>query len=232
MDPKSWEVTALITPWGLFEWNRMPFGLCNAPATFQRLMNQVLRKYLGKFVLMYLDDIIIYSKMFEEHKEYVRLVFKALRVASLMMKPKKCKFAQKELRFLEHIILAEGIRIDPDKIAKMVALSSPTNLKELRSRLDLFSYYRQYIKGFSNITRPIYELTREENGKVVPFEWTAARQKTFEAIKAKLAMASAVAHPNFDKPFILYTDTSGEGVRAVLHQKGEDGRERIIAYAS
>ena len=96
MEPKSREVTAFITPWGLFEWNRMPFGLCNAPATFQRLMNQVLRKYLGKFVLVYLDDIIIYSKTFEEYKEHVRLVFEALRAASLMMKPKKCKFAQKE----------------------------------------------------------------------------------------------------------------------------------------
>ncbi len=147
----------------------MPFDLCNVPATFQRLMNQVLRKYLGKFILVYLNDIIIYFKIFKEHKEHVRLVFEALWVASLIMKPKKCKFAQKELRFLKHIISAEGIRIDLDKIAKMVTLASPTNLKELRSRLDLFFYYRQYIKGFSDITRPMYELTREENGKSVPF---------------------------------------------------------------
>src|SRR6266508_5024428 len=93
MKPKSREVTAFITPWGLFKWNRMPFRLYNVPATFQRLMNQVLRKYLEKFVLVYLDDIIIYSKTFEEHKEYVRLVFKTLRAAFLMIKLKKCKFA-------------------------------------------------------------------------------------------------------------------------------------------
>src|SRR6266498_4925298 len=105
-------------------------------------MNQVLRKYLGKFVLVYLDDIIIYFKTFEEHKEHVRLVFEALRAASLIMKLKKCKFAQKELRFLEHIISAEGIRTDLDKITKMVTLVLPTNLKELRSRLSLFFYYR------------------------------------------------------------------------------------------
>src|SRR6266511_5232245 len=104
-------------------------------------MNQVLRKYLRKFVLEYLDDIIIYSKTFEEHKEHVKLVFEVLRAASLIMKPKKCKFAQKELRFLGHIISSEGIRTDPDKIAKMVTLSLPINLKELRLRLGLFSYY-------------------------------------------------------------------------------------------
>src|SRR6266542_3354374 len=104
-------------------------------------MNQVLRKYLGKFVLVYLDDIIIYFKTFEKHKEHVRLVFEVLQAASLMMKPKKCKFTQKELRFFGHIISAEGIRTDSDKIAKMVTLSLLTNLKELRSRLDLFSYY-------------------------------------------------------------------------------------------
>ncbi len=104
-------------------------------------MNQVLRKYLGKFILVYLDDIIIYSKTFEKYKEHVRLIFEVLRAASLMMKLKKCKFAQKELRFLGHIISAEGIRTDPDKIAKMVTLSPPSNLKELRSRPGLFSYY-------------------------------------------------------------------------------------------
>jgi len=120
----------------------MPFGLCNVPATFQRLMNQVLRKYLRKFILIYLNDIIIYSKTFKEYKEHVKLVFEALQATSLMMKPKKYKFAQKELRFLGHIISTEGIRIDPDKIAKMVTLASPTNLKELKSRLGLFSYYR------------------------------------------------------------------------------------------
>ncbi len=119
----------------------MPFGLCNTSATFQRLMNQILRKYLRKFVLVYLDDIIIYSKMFEEYKEHVKLVFEALQAVFLMMKSKKYKFAQKKLRFLKHIISADGIRTDPDKIAKMVTLASPINLKELRSRLGLFSYY-------------------------------------------------------------------------------------------
>src|SRR6266508_2541817 len=105
----------------------MPFDLCNASATFQWLINQVLRKYLEKFVLVYLNDIIIYSKTFEEYKEHIRLVFKALRAAFLIMKPKKCKFAQKELRFLGHIISADRIKMDSEKIAKMVTLSPSTN---------------------------------------------------------------------------------------------------------
>ncbi len=159
-------------------------------------------------------------------------MFKALQEASLMMKLKKCKFAQKELRFLGHIISAEGIKTDPDKITKMVTLASLTNLKELRSRLGLFSYYRQYIKGFSDITRPMYELTREENSKPVLFEQTVAKQKAFKTIKAKLTIASVVAHPNFDKLFILYTNASEGGVGAILYQKGDDRRERIIACAS
>jgi len=181
---------------------------------------------------VYLDDIIIYSKTFEKHKKHVKLVFKALRAASLMMKLKKCKFVQKELQFLGHIILADRIRTDPNKIAKMVTLASLTNVKELRSKLGLFSYYRQYIKGFSDIIRPMYELIREENGKAVLFKWTPARQKAFEVIKVKLATAPVVAHPNFDKSFILYTDALGGGVGAILHQKDDDRRERIIVCTS
>ncbi len=105
-------------------------------------------------------------------------------------------------------------------------------MKKLRSRLGLFSYYHQYIKGFSDIMRPMYELIREENGKLASFEWTLARQKAFKVIKAKLITVPVIAHPDFNKPFILYMDTSDEGVEAVLHQEGDDGKEWIIAYAS
>src|SRR6266498_4889749 len=120
MNEKDKEKTAFIIPWGLFEWNVMPFGLCNALATFQRLMNHILRKYLGNFALVYLDDIIIYSKTWKGHLNYLRLVFEALKGAGLMVKVKKCEFAKEELKFLGHIISKEGIRIDPKKIEKMV----------------------------------------------------------------------------------------------------------------
>ena len=130
----------------------------------------MLRKYLGSFILVYLDDIIIYFRTFEEHKQYVRQVFQALREANLMMKPKKCNFAKQELRFLRHIIFKERIRVDLEKIVKMVLLSLPTNLKQLQSRLGHFSFYRKYIKEFSEITRPMYELIRKNEGISVSFE--------------------------------------------------------------
>src|SRR6266498_1938700 len=132
-------------------------------------MNHILRKYLRDFVFVYLDDIIIYSKTWKGYLNHLRLVFEALRGAGLMVKVKKCKFARKELKFLGHVINREGIRTDPEKIEKMVNLEPPKNLKELWSRLGLFSFYRQYIKGFSTITKPMYELTQMENGKYVPF---------------------------------------------------------------
>src|SRR6266498_2842543 len=131
----------------------MPFGLCNAPATFQRLMNHILRKYLEDFTLIYLDDIIIYSKTWKGYLNHLRLVFRALREAGLMVKIKKYEFAKKELKFLGHVISREGIRTDSEKIKKMVNIGPLKNLKELRSRLGLFFFYRQYIKGFSSITK-------------------------------------------------------------------------------
>src|SRR6266511_2991044 len=122
----------------------------------------MLRKYLGSFILVYLDDIIIYFRTFEEHKQYVRKVFQALREANLMMKPKKCEFAKQELRFLGYIVSKDGIKIDFEKIAKMVSLPLPINLKQLQFRLELFSFYHKYIKGYLEIMRPIYELIRKD----------------------------------------------------------------------
>ena len=132
-------------------------------------MNHILRKYFEDFILIYLDDIIIYSKTWKEYLNHLWLVFEMLRRVKLMVKVKKCEFTKKELKFFKHIISRERIRIDPEKIEKMVNIRSPKNLKELRSRLDSFSFYRQYIKGFSNITGLMYELIQMENKKYVLF---------------------------------------------------------------
>src|SRR6266511_361126 len=148
-----------------------------------------------------------------------------------MVKVKKCEFAKKELKFLGHIISRKGIRTDPEKIEKMVNIGSPKNLKELRSRFGLFSFYRQYIKGFLGITKPMYELIQMENGKYILFVWNEKKQKAFDEIKKRMMIAPIVAHPDFEKPFILYMDVSREGIGAVLHQKDEQGKERIIACA-
>ncbi len=134
-----------------------------------------------------------------------------------MVKVKKCEFAKKELKFLGHVISREGIRTDPEKIEKMVNIGLLKNLKELRSRLNLFSFYRQYIKGFSSITKPMYELIQIENGKYVPFVWNKKRRKAFDEIKRRMTTALIVVYPNFEEPFILYMDASGEGIGAVLH---------------
>src|SRR6266542_6154481 len=149
-----------------------------------------------------------------------------------MVKVKKCEFAKKELKFLGHIISRKGIRMDPEKIEKMVNIRPPKNLKELRSRLGLFSFYHQYIKGFSNIIKLMYELTQMENGKYVLFVWNEKRQKAFDEIKKRMTMVPIVAYSDFEKPFILYMDASGEGIAAVLNQKDNQGKERIIACVS
>ncbi len=149
-----------------------------------------------------------------------------------MVKIKKYDFVKKELKFLKHIISREGIRTDLKKIEKMVNIGLLKNLKELRSRLGLFSFYRQYIKGFSNITRPMYELTQMENGKYVLFVWNDRRQKAFDDIKRKMIIVLIIAYPNFEKPFILYTDVFKEGIGAVLYQKDDKDKEHIIVYAS
>src|SRR6266540_50715 len=149
-----------------------------------------------------------------------------------MVKVKKYEFVKKELKFLGHIISRKGIRTDPEKIKKMVNMESPKNLKELRLRLGLFSFYRQYIKGFLGIIKPMYKLTQMENRKYVPFVWKEKRQKAFDKIKKKMTMAPIVTHPDFEKPFILYTDASREDIGAVLHQKDDQGKERIIVCVS
>ena len=149
MNEADKEKTAFITHKGLYEFNVMPFGLCNAPETFQRLMNFVLQDFLGKFVAVYLDDIIIYSRTFEQHIDHIQLVFEALRTATLKIKLKKGFFCFPNIAFLGHIVGRNGISPDLTKVEKIKNFPEPTNLKELRGALGLFSYYRKFVKDFS-----------------------------------------------------------------------------------
>src|SRR5436190_19763325 len=162
MNEADKEKTAFITHKGLYEFNVMPFGLCNAPGTFQRLMNFVLQDFLGKFVAVYLDDIIIYSRTFEQHIDHIQLIFEALRTATLKIKLKKGFFCFPNIAFLGYIVGRNGISPDPTKVEKIKNFPEPTNLKELREALGLFSYYRKFVKDFSQIAKPLLILLKKD----------------------------------------------------------------------
>lgn len=229
MEEEDIEKTAFITPFGLYEFKVMPFGLAYAPGTFQRLMNWILHDYLGQFVAVYLDDIIIYSKRsLEEHLDHIKQVFETLRRANLKIKLKKCYFCLPNIHFLGHVVGRDGIKPDPDKIEKIRTFPEPLNVSQLRSALGLFSYYRRFIKDFSRIAAPLNKLLRKDE----LYDWKDKQQKAFDALKQRLMTAPILVYPNFEKPFVLYTDASGTGIGAVLSQIGNEGKEHVVAYAS
>ena len=163
MNEQDREKTAFTCHLGLYEFDVMPFGLKNAPATFQRLMNHVLQEYLYKFAVVYIDDILIYSKTFEEHMEHLEKIFEKLKEAELMIKLKKCKFCESNIEFLGHVVGRDGVKPDPGKIEKIKNLKRPTNLTTLRGVLGLFSYYRKFVKNFTRIAKPMNELLKKDN---------------------------------------------------------------------
>ena len=235
--------TAFTTPMGLFECNRMPFGLQNAPATFQRLMLSCLGDKNYSTVLLYLDDIIVFSSTFEEHLERLDQVFSCLRQHGLKVKPSKCHLLQQEVKYLGHIVSAKGISADPEKISQVSGWQTPSNRKELQSFLGFTGYYRRFIKGYSDIVAPLYKLTsgeprRKKRGTKTkkhdpppPFIWETEHQQAMDTLKDHLTSAPILAYADFTVPFILQTDASGVGLGAVLSQI-QNGTERVIAYVS
>ena len=228
MNPKDKEKTAFIVDFRLYEFNVMPFGLAYAPATFQRLMNYILQDFLGKFVAVYLDDIIIYSTTFEQHLDHITQIFQTLRNANLMIKLKKCYFCLPNIAFLGHIVGRNGIQPDPSKIEKVKNFPIPTDVSSLRSALGLFSYYRKFVKDFSRIAKPLNQLLKKD----IPFEWAEKQQNAFDRLKDRLQTSPILRYPDFEKPFIVYTDASGTGLGAVLSQVDDEEKEYVIAYAS
>lgn len=219
--------TAFACGSGLYEFNVVPFGLCNAPATFQRMINKVLSGLLWRVCLAYLDDIVIFSKTMKTHLEDLEKVLSALDEANLRLKPEKCSFAQQEIRYLGHVLTGENIRPDPDKIAAIEKLPAPKNKKGVQSFLGICNYYRRFIKDFSLISRPLTNLTR----KNVSFEWDTACEAAMQALKEKLTTAPVLRQFEPGKPIEIHTDACDYGLGAVLVQKDE-GREHVIAYAS
>ena len=206
----------------------MPFGLTNAPATFQRLMDRILRPFINNFVVVYLDDITIYSKTFEQHLEHVQSVFQTLREANLKLNLEKCYFFLNNIKFLGHEIGKDGIKIDQRLTNKVKNFPTPTTLRQLRGFLGLASYYRRFIQGFSKIAKPLNQLLKKNE----PFNWTTVHEEAFMSLKQHLITSPVLQYPKFDQPFYVHTDASGSGLGAVLSQLTEDKREYVIAYAS
>lgn len=239
VDEKDRPKTAFITPFGLYEFRRMPFGLCNAPATFQRLMQAVMSDLVFQIVLIYLDDLLVYSSTFDEHLARLETVFKRLRETGLKVKVEKCYFLQPEVRFLGHQVSAQGVSTDPDKINAVQEWPTPSTLKELRSFLGFCSYYRRFIQGFSQIAGPLHDvvnvcLRETKPGKaseVFKSVWTSPCSVAFDQLKKQLTSAPTLGYADFSLPFVIETDASSLGLGAILYQY-QQGRRTVIAFAS
>ncbi|GJZ11059.1 putative reverse transcriptase domain-containing protein [Tanacetum coccineum] len=215
--------TAFRTRYGHYEFQVMPFGLTNAPAVFMDLMNRVCKPYLDKFVIVFIDDILIYSKNKKEHEEHLKIILELLKKEELYAKFSKCEFWIPKVQFLGHVIDSKGIHVDPAKIESIKDWTSPKSPTEIRQFLGLAGYYRRFIEGFSKIAKPMTKLTQ----KKVKFEWGDKQEAAFQLLKQKLCSAPILALPEGSEDFIAYCDASKKGLGAVLMQ-----REKVISYAS
>lgn len=221
--PEDVPKTAFTTRYGLYEYLVMSFGLTNAPAHFMYLMNSVFMPELDKFVVVFIDDILIYSKTKEDHAEHLRIVLTRLREHQLYAKFSKCEFWLDTITFLGHILSAEGVAVDPSKVKDILEWKPPTTVHQVRSFLGMAGYYRRFIPDFSKIAKPITELLKNH----VKFVWSSECNKAFEELKKLMTTAPVLAQPNIEKAFDVYCDASGIGIGCVLMQEG-----RVIAYAS
>lgn len=233
VDPADREKTAFTTPMGLYEFDRMPFGLCNAPATFQRLMQRCLGGMLNESLLIYVDDVIVYSPDFESHLRDLERVFQRLLEMGLKLQPKKCSFFQKKVTYLGHVVSQDGVATDPAKTAVVEQWEVPSTVHQLRSFLGFVSYYRRFVQGFAKIAAPLHRLLQggKHISKNTPVVWNTECERVFRQLKSALVSAPVLAYADFHLPFRLYTDASLDGLGAVLSQT-QDGKERVIAYAS
>ncbi|GKB76340.1 reverse transcriptase domain-containing protein [Tanacetum coccineum] len=216
-------ITAFRTRYGHFEFQVMPFGLTNAPAVFMDLMNRVCKPYLDKFVIVFIDDILVYSKDEEEHGRHLKIILELLKKERLYAKFSKCDFWLDSVQFLGHVIDRSGVHVDPAKIKAIKSWAAPTTPTEVRQFLGLAGYYRRFIEGFSLISKPLTKLT-QKNKK---YEWGKEEEEAFQTLKQKLCSAPILALPEGTEDFVVYCDASLKGYGAVLMQ-----REKVIAYAS
>ena len=219
--------TAFCTKYGLYEYLTMPMGLSNSPAVFQRLMEFVLSSYQWHICLIYLDDVLVFGSNFDEHMDRVDQVLDRITQAGLKLRPEKCWLLQSSVNFLGHTISSEGVLPNPDNLAKIQQWPVPTTQTEVRQILGLGSYYRRFIKNYSDLVRPMTLLTH----KNTPFVWSEACMKAFETLKQKLMGSEIMAYPRNEGQYILDTDASDTQISGILSQV-QDGRERVISYGS
>ncbi|XP_051793415.1 uncharacterized protein b3gat1b isoform X1 [Acanthochromis polyacanthus] len=249
----SRHLTAFITPWGLYEWVRIPFGLTNAPAAFQRSMEEMLAPLRDDCCIPYLDDILCYTKTFEDHVEGLRKVLRALQSHGVKLRPTKCDLFKREVRYVGRLVSAEGVRIDPRDLEAVRSLrtETPATVGDVRRIVGFLSYYRSYIQGFSKMAAPIYELLQPSRAKDeqhqrksgrqkgkgaqlpsrTPVTWTERHQEALCKLIDMLTNPPVLAYPDFELPFVLHTDASDKGLGAVLYQS-QQGKLRVIGYGS
>ena len=221
------EKTAFSCGSGLWQFRVMPFGLCNAPATFERLMEAVLAGLHWKSLLVYLDDVIVFGNTFNEELERLKEVFRRFRAANLKLNPKKCHLFQRKVAYLGHVVSEQGVSTDPAKVRAVSEWPVPTNITELRSFLGLCTYYRRFVKNFAELAAPLHRLTQ----KGQRYEWNASCEEAFQRLKRALTSTPVLSYPEPKRSFILDTDASACGIGAVLSQSSSQG-ERVIAYFS
>ena len=242
MEEEDKEKTAFQVPGvGFYECNRMPFGLSNSPATFQRLMERCMGDMNLQDCLIYLDDIIVFSNNIEEHIKRLDKVFQRLHEYNLKINPKKCEFFKKSVTYLGHVVSDRGIQTDPKKIEDVVNWPRPKTVRDVRKFLGFAGYYRRFIKDFSTIARPLNNLlighpTKDQkkaklHNKRTPFAWNNEQEDAFKNLKFMITNAPILAYADYTLPFTVHTDASTKGLGAVLYQK-HDNKDRVVAFAS
>lgn len=214
--------TAFRTHHGHYEFKVMPFGLCNAPSSFQATMNSIFRHHLRHFIIVFFDDILIYSNTFEAHIQHLTTAFQVLLDNHFVLKLSKCFFAQLQVEYLGHMVSKRGVEPVASKVEAVLHWPTPHSSRAVRGFLGLAGFYRRFIRGYATIAAPLVKLTTKD-----PFQWTPQAQSAFEDLKAALSSAPVLTLPNFQMPFTVETDASGVGMGAVLSQGGHP-----IAYFS
>ena len=219
MDEDSKEKTAFICHRGLYQYRRLPFGLTNVPSEFQRFMNKVLAPFLGKFVAVFIDDIVVYSMSKSKHEKHLMMVFNKLQEYNLTLKPSKCSLNLSEVKLLGYIIGEHGIRSNPEKVETLKNMAKPTNVKGVRQFLGLSGYYRTLVPNYAKIAQPLHALTK----KRVPFIWGEKEENSWNQLKDELSSDRIMAYPDPSKKYKLYTDACDYACGAILVQTDENG---------